>query len=204
MGLGRLHARQRQVGEALSVRVQQGQLTLDALVDRRSGKACSDPGARGFAGDLLAELREGIVALGLVDMGPELRPFPPERQAPPHESTGGPHRRRRDRGLRQHRAPAAGRHLVRIDRVVVGRAALERLQGEGVPQNAGQPCVGTEISEPLPGEETLDSHHQSGAGGRHSRQERRRSRLHVAGHQAGPSWLTRQTYRLRACQSIPP
>jgi hypothetical protein len=50
-------------------------------------------------------------------------------------------------------------------------------------QHKGKPCLGTEIRQPIPRDETLDSHHQMGAIGRHRLQERLWSGRHGTGHE---------------------
>jgi hypothetical protein len=47
---------------------------------------------------------------------------------------------------------------VGIDFVVLGFAALNRLQIERMPENKRNPFLLTEVREPLPGAQTLDAH----------------------------------------------
>jgi hypothetical protein len=70
---------------------------------------------------------------------------------------GGSPLGRLDIGLREH--PAAQEHgaFLGVDRVILGRAAVDGLQGEGMAEDAGTPCVGAEVRQPDPGEETLHS-----------------------------------------------
>jgi hypothetical protein len=183
MVLGRVYARQCQVCEALVLGANEGESDLNALVDRGIGEALGDAVAIGFGGDFLADLREGVLARGILDMRQELRAFPPAMQATPYEVTGGPHLRRIAIRLRQPTSPEEGRNLWRIDRVVCGLAAMKRLHGEGMAQDEGKACSGTEIRQPVPGKETLDSHHPMVARGRNRFQERLWSGLHVAVHE---------------------
>ena len=48
-----------------------------------------------------------------------------------------------------------------IDRVVCGLAAMDGLHGEGMPEDKRDACVGTEVGEPVPGEQTFDRDDQS-------------------------------------------
>jgi hypothetical protein len=203
-GLGRVPARPCQVCAALVLGVTEGQRDLEARGDRGLGEARGDAVALGFVRALRAELREVLWARGLVDRRPALRAFPPERQAPPPAGTGGPPLHRSDRGLRPPPSPEAGRHLVRIARVVCGLATMHRFPGEGMAHDDGHAFAGTAIRQPRPGKATLDGHDQRGAIGGNSLPERLWSGLHIVrGTRTAPSWLTRQTSRLRACTAIP-
>jgi hypothetical protein len=51
-------------------------------------------------------------------------------------------------------------NLVDIARVVLGFATMERWHGERVPEDTRPLCAGTEVSQPIPGEETGDTDDQ--------------------------------------------
>jgi hypothetical protein len=129
MLLGRPHDRQLQVGQELVIVVNQGQIDLHALVDRRIGQALRHAVAVRFVREFRANLWEVIWASGIVDMRQELRAFPPQRPPPPQSIAGGTHRRRIDVGLGQPATAEAHGHLVRSDLVVCGFAAVARLHG---------------------------------------------------------------------------
>jgi hypothetical protein len=68
----------------------QPQVDLEALVHRGIGQALGHALAVGFGGDVLAELGQVILAVGLLDMGEELRPLAPQVDAAPQEIAGRP------------------------------------------------------------------------------------------------------------------
>jgi len=47
------------------------------------------------------------------------------------------------------------------DLIVFGFAAVNGFHREGMPQNEGEPCCSTQVSEPIPREDTLDGHDQA-------------------------------------------
>jgi hypothetical protein len=80
----------------------------------------------------------------------------------------------------QHAAAQQRRQLWGSALVVFGLAAVHGLHGEGVPQYEGEACCGTQVGAPVPGEGTLDGHHQAVPIGRNSLEKRCRRGLHVA------------------------
>jgi hypothetical protein len=64
--------------------------------------------------------------------------------------------------------------------------SMDGLHGEGMPEHAGNPLLSPAISEPGPGEETCDRHHEAVTRGGHGLETRVRRRLHVAVHQDFP------------------
>ena len=66
---------------------------------------------------------------------------------------------------------------------------LDGLHVEGMPEHAGNPLLSTESSEPGPGEETCDRHHEAVTRGCNGLEKRVRSRLHVAVHQDFPGMV---------------
>ena len=63
---------------------------------------------------------------------------------------------------------------------------MDGLHGEGMTQHEGNPLLGTEISEPVPGEDTFDRHHEAVPIGRHGLEKRFRCGFHVTVHQDFP------------------
>jgi hypothetical protein len=128
-------------------------------------------------------LREVGLALGIGNMRQEHSAIPPERHATPQEGTGGPHLRRIAIRLRQPTTPEEGRNFWRIALVMFGLAAMNRWHGEGLAQDEGHAFSGTESSQPIPGKDTRDGHHQMVTIGRNGLQERLWSGFHVAVHE---------------------
>jgi hypothetical protein len=74
----------------------------------------------------------------------------------PEEGARGAHRRRIHIGLWEH-APAEERgDFLRIHAVVLGFAALDGCHVEGRPEDQGKTFAHTQISQPIPREETFD------------------------------------------------
>ena len=69
---------------------------------------------------------------------------------------------------------------MRIDLVVLGFAAVDRLHGQRMAEDEGDALSGTEIREPIPGEHTFDGDDEIVAVGGDGVQERLGRRLDVA------------------------
>jgi hypothetical protein len=67
--LGRLDEREFSGSPQRIVRGEQCQVARDGLVDSRGGKALGDALTVGLVGDFLAELGQGILAVGIVHLG---------------------------------------------------------------------------------------------------------------------------------------
>src|SRR5262249_11673138 len=101
----------------------------------------------------------------------------------PQKVTGGAHLRWIHRGLWEHAPAEPGGHLLGIDLVVLGLPAVDGLHREGMPQDKGHALLSPEVSEPVPGEDTLDRDHQAVTVGGNGLEEGVRSGLHVAVHE---------------------
>jgi hypothetical protein len=152
-----------QVAEALIVGVDQRQISGQALLDRRVGKPLRDARTVGFGGQLFPDLRQVVLAIRLLDVAQPLRPLPGARPAASEQVAGGAHLCGIDLRLREHPAPEQDGHVVRLHRSVVGLAAVERLHVERVPEHKRHLLTRAEVSEPGPGQETLDGHDDLGA-----------------------------------------
>jgi hypothetical protein len=98
------HDGQCEIAESLVIEVKQGQVDFHAFGHRGIGKPLGDAGAVGFVGDLLPNLGQVVLPVGLLDMGQECRAFARQMQAAPEEITSRPPRGRLDVGLRAHAA----------------------------------------------------------------------------------------------------
>src|SRR5262249_54312599 len=65
-------------------------------------------------------------------------------------------------------------------RVIVGLAAVDGFHREGVTEDEGHARRGAEVSEPVPGAEAFNGHHQTVPIGRNSFEQWFRSGLHIA------------------------
>ena len=133
-----------------------GEVHCEACVHSGGRNACSHPLTVGCVGALRAALGPVVLAVGVWDMCQACGPLAQEKQAPPPEVARGPPLRRRDRGLGEHATTEHHGALVRIDPVVCGLAAVQRLHGEGVSEHKGHMLTGTHVREPLPGEHACD------------------------------------------------
>jgi hypothetical protein len=105
VGLGRLDEIQLQLSEQAVVVIDQPEVHRDAFLHGRLRKAFGDASAVGRVGDVLADLGEVVLGLGMLDMGSELRTFSHQMHAAAEQVTGGAHGGGIDIGLREH--PAA-------------------------------------------------------------------------------------------------
>lgn len=69
------------------------------------------------------------------------------------------HRSGIDGGLGQHATTQEHGNLVGIDFVVLRFATVDRFHIERVPQDKRHPCLGTQVSQPVPGEDTFNRDH---------------------------------------------
>jgi hypothetical protein len=132
------------------VLVDERESDCETLVHSRLSKALGDSITVGLIGNLFADRRQLILAVGVLDVCQELGPLACQMHPAPEPVAGRPPGGRRDIGLRAH--PTAPQHgnVVCIDRVVVGLAPMDGLHGEGMTEHAGNPLLGTEISQPSP------------------------------------------------------
>jgi hypothetical protein len=158
--------------------VNQSQVDCDTRLHGGIGKALRAAVAVRLIGDLLANLGPVILAVGIVDVGSQLRPLAHQGHPSPEEIAGRPHRGGIHLGWREHPAPEQDGHLVRVDRVVCGLAPMDRLHRERVAEHKRNPFARTEVGQPIPGEETFDADDQIGPVGRDGLQKR----LWASGH----------------------
>ncbi len=145
------------VAQQLIVVGDEREIHFDALLHRRIGKALGDPVSVGFVGDLFADGREVILAVGILNMGQEFTACAGQVHASTQQVAGRAHLGRRDRGLREH--PAAQQHgdFMGVDLVVFGLAAMDGLHGEGMPEDKRNTVFSTEVRKPVPGKHAFGS-----------------------------------------------
>ena len=81
--------------------------------------------------------------------------------SPPEQVARGPHLGGIDVRLRQHAPPQQHRNFLGVDRVVFGLAAVDGFPIQRVPEDKRYPFAGTQVGEPVPGEETFDTDDRS-------------------------------------------
>jgi hypothetical protein len=184
--LGGLQDGALQVLAQCSVLGEARQSDCDGFLPRRRMHALGPPVAVGFGGDVLADLGQGAVAMGMWHVRSKRSALAQQMRTPPQEGTGGAHRSRRDVCLWQPPPAQPRGNLVGIARVVWGFPAVDGFPGEGMPQHTGHPLLRPAVGQPVPGEETCDCHHPAVTLGRNGRETRFRSGLHGAGPQDFP------------------
>jgi hypothetical protein len=141
--------------EEFIVVINEGHSQLNGFAHAGLRKVLFDAFPIGCVGQLLANLGEVVLTVGVLDMGQEFRPLAHQMTTAAEQIASRPHRGRVNVGHGKH--PAAQPHgdLVGVNLVVLGLAATNRLQRERVAQDEGHARAGTEISEPIPAEDTL-------------------------------------------------
>src|SRR5215831_18518727 len=104
--------------------------SLDA---RRVSRSALSPGPMvSFVGHLLADLRQVILAVGILHMCEKFRAFAHEVRAASEQIAGGAQHRRIDIDLGPHAAAEQRRNLLGIDLVVVGLATVNGFHVESM------------------------------------------------------------------------
>jgi hypothetical protein len=168
-----------QVGEQRVVVGDEGQVDFAGLLPRWVGNALSDAVSVRLVRDVLAALGQVVWASGMLHMGQQFSALAPQVGAATSEVAGRAHRGGIDLGLGEHAATPQRRNLVGIDRVMFGLAAVNGVHLEGMPQDEGKTLVRTAISQPVPGEQTFDGHHEAVTIGRHGLQKGCGGGLHI-------------------------
>ena len=127
--------------------------------DVEDGKALGNTVAVGFGGDLFAHGWQVRLAGRVRHVREEFGAFVGQRPTAPEQVPGGAHLGGIDVGLREQTAAEHGSHLVRVDLVRFGFAAMDGLHGESMPEDKRATCVGTPGGQPVPGAQTLDGDH---------------------------------------------
>lgn len=140
----------------------------------------------GLVGDLFATLGRGVLTAGVLDIRQQLSACPHEMSPAPEQIPGRPHLRGRDRGFREHAPAQEGGPVLGIDRVVCGLPPVHGLHRQGMTQDKGNTLLGTESSEPIPGDEACNGHNKPRTGGSNSLAQRGRSRCHGTVQQPFP------------------
>ena len=126
----------------------------------------------GLRGQRWAARWQGIRAVGLLARGEARGTGARQRPAPSPESPDGPPLRRRARRLRPPASPAAARERWRSALGLLGRAALERWQREGLATATRPPVLGPQSGEPGPRAAPGDGADKSVPRGGEGREER--------------------------------
>jgi hypothetical protein len=155
MALGGARDIEFHLASQLVVVVDEGHVHCNGLAHARVREVLFHTLPIAFVRQLLAKLGEVVLAVGVLDVGQEFRPLAHERTTAPEQVAGRAPRRGVDVGHGDHPAAQQARNRVSVNLIVLGFAAVDGLHRESVAQDKGDPLAGTEIREPLPGEDTL-------------------------------------------------
>jgi hypothetical protein len=181
--LGRFENGQFHIAEQAVVVVNEREIDFDALLHRRIGKPLGDAVAVRLVGNLLANLGQVVLTIGILDVPEQLRALAHQVHPAPEQVTGGAHRCRRDRGLRDH--PAAEQHgdFPGVNPVVFRFAAMDGFHRQGMAEDKRQSVLRTQVGEPVPRKEALHGDDNILSIGGNDLQKRLWACLHIAMHQ---------------------
>jgi hypothetical protein len=128
----------------------QRELNGDALWHRRIGTARGASGAVAVVGAFFAKSREGILAVGMVDMGQECAAWAGQGHAAAQEVVGRAHLGRRAIGRREHPAAQEDGDFMGVARVIVGLATRDGLHREGMTEDTRETVCSPAVSKPVP------------------------------------------------------
>jgi hypothetical protein len=133
-----------------------------------------------FAIDPGAQWRQVVLACGILDVSQEFGAFTGQVPAPAQQVARGAHALGIDVGLREHAAAEQDGDLAGIELIVLGLAAVDGLHIQGVSEHEMNTLLGTQIGEPVPGEDALDADHEVFSERRDGAEERLGRGLHIA------------------------
>jgi hypothetical protein len=148
-----------------------------------SGEPRADPVAVGGIREAPLEGRQAVLGARILNVRQQLTALADQMQPASNEIPRRPHARGVNVGLRQQAATQEARDLVRVDRVILGLAAMDGFHRQGVAQDERDPLRGAEIREPIPREHALRRDDQIVSVRGNDLEERLRGRLHVAMHE---------------------
>jgi hypothetical protein len=180
LGCGGLADGQRQLGAPRVVVGDQRHGDRTAWLHGGIGHARGQPLPGRLGRELLAELGQVVWTLRVVPRGSAGGAWAPPRGAAAAEVTGGAPRRGRDRGLGAQATAAPDGHRVGLERIVCGVAAVAGPPREGLAQDTGEALWRPQVSQPIPGQPTLDRHDEALAVRGHGLEKGLRSGLQVA------------------------
>src|SRR5712691_9279987 len=180
MVLGSLDDSELEVTKQRIVVADEGEIDFNAFLHRRIGTALSDAIAVGFVGDLFANRRQVILAVGILHMGQEFAAFSRQVHTSAQQVAGGAHLGGVDIGLWEHATAEQHGDFMGVYLVVLGLAAVDRLHIEGMTEDKRDTVFGTEIGKPVPGKHTFSRQDDLIAVGRDGLEQRLGGSLHVA------------------------
>jgi hypothetical protein len=191
------------IAEQPIVAVNQGEVDLDALLDGGLKEPFRHAVPIALVGQLFPDLGQMVLTIRSLDVCKQFGALTRQMQAASEEIPGRPHRCWIDLGLREHAPTKPHRDFLGVDLVVFGLTPRNRFHLQGVAQDNRQPCLCTQVGEPVPGQDTFDGDDQILTLGGHSLAEHLRTGLHVAMEQDLPV-LTQDTHVHAARMEIDP
>ena len=111
-----------------------------------------------YGKDAISPCWQVVLAVGILHVCQEFGPFVCQRHPAPEQVAGGPHLGGIDIRLWAHATTEQDGDFVGIARVVFGLPAMDGLHREGMTEDERDACIGAEVGEPVPGEQTFDRH----------------------------------------------
>ena len=139
-----------EVTEPLIVAAAACESDCNAFLPRWIGKPFSAAIAIGWVGDLFAERRQVIWAVGMLHVGQEFAAFACQVRASAQQVAGGAHLARIDIRLWEHAAAQQHGDFMGGDLVILGLAAMDGLHREGMAEDKRDAVCSTEVSTPGP------------------------------------------------------
>lgn len=136
--------------------VEELKIRLHALPYRGDREVLSDPFPVLLPVQSPPDRFEVVLAVGILDVGQQLRPSSHKEASPPEQVPVGPHLPGIDISNRKHPAPDQPDDLLGIDFIVLGFSSVDGFHVESVPQDKGDALIRTEIGQPIPEEDTFD------------------------------------------------
>ena len=186
MVLGGSDAGEGEVTEHLIVAADACEIDCKALLHRWIGNPCRDAVAIGLVGELLADRRQVLLAVGRVHVCQACAACACQGRASAQQVAGGAPLARIDLRRWEHAAAQEHGDCMGVDRVSFGLAAMDGLPLEGMAEDHRDAVCSTKVSQPVPGQHPVgrdddlivvrgDSFEQRFGGG-----------LHVPGQQGCP------------------
>jgi hypothetical protein len=153
--LGRVDNGPRDIAAPLIIVVNQGEVDCDTLLHGGIREPFRHPVPVRLVGQLLPARGPVVLAVGLLDVREELGAVTCQLYAAPAPVAGGTHLGGIDVGRREHPATQQNGDVLGVERVVFGLAAVDRLHRPRLPADQGHLCLGAEVGEPGPGQESM-------------------------------------------------
>ena len=127
------------MGKELVIEIEELKVHFDAFLDAGVREALSDAVTVCLVGQLFFEFFEVVLAVGVLDVDEQLRPFSHDVISTAQQITGCAHGSGVGVGHREGASAEEGGDFFRIDSIVLAFAAMDSLHVEGMAQDEGNP-----------------------------------------------------------------